>query len=146
MLRRAGTHLPLIVVTALLLAACSGGGSAPKRDAAKTLPVEPGGPILRLVELNSWYHAALVDPKAVKNTRDLEALVRPLCDKLTVCRVGVWYDQYSMPNAMPVRTPQLEAQEYAFGRTAAGAETSLWNCNKYPEFEAEGACLPRLMN
>ena len=73
-----------------------------------------------------------------------EALARPICQGLTVCRVGIWTDQWSMPNAMPVRAPQLEAQEYAFGRNAKGEETSLWNCNKYPEFEAKDACLPRL--
>jgi hypothetical protein len=50
-----------------------------------------------------------------------------------------------MPNAMPVRGQQLEAQDYAFGRNPQGEETSLWNCNKYPEFEAEDACLPRLL-
>jgi hypothetical protein len=138
--------LPLAVVAALALAACSGGSSTAKRPEAKVMPVEEGSAILHLVELNSWYHAALVDPAAIKDPRQLEALVRPICEKLTVCRVGVWYDKYTMPNGMPVRTPQLEAQEYAFGRTADGKETSLWNCNKYPQFEAEEACLPRLMN
>src|SRR5690349_5388750 len=84
MVRRTGTLLPLIAFTALTLAACSGGGTVAKKADAHAVPVEPGGPILRLVELNSWYRAALVDPKAVKSTRDLEALARPICEKLTV--------------------------------------------------------------
>lgn len=144
--RPTGRFLPLTALAVLALTACSGGATTAKRPAAQVVPVEPGGPVLRLVELNTWYRAALIDPAAVKDPRQLEALARPICDKLTVCRVGVWFDKYTMPNGMPVRTPQLEAQEYAFGRTANGAETSLWNCNKYPEFEAEDACLPRLMD
>jgi hypothetical protein len=135
-----------VAVAVLALAACSGGGAAAKRPTAQVIPVEKGGAIVRLVQLNSWYRAALVDPEAVADPRDLDALVRPICDKMTVCRVGVWFDKFNMPNAMPVRTPQLEAQEFAFGRTADGTETALWNCSKYPEFEAEDACLPRLMN
>jgi hypothetical protein len=124
---------------ASLVIGCSGVSAA--GEAAK-----PADSVIRVVELNSWYRAALVERAATRNPRDLEALVHPICEGLTVCRVGVWTDEWSMPNAMPVSTPQLEAQEYAFGRNAKGEETSLWNCNKYPEFEAEQACLPRLLN
>lgn len=100
--------------------------------------------VIRTVELNNWYRAMLVEREATRNPRDLEALARPICEGLAVCRVGIWTEEYAMPNGMPVRAPQLEAQEYAFGRNQKGEETSLWNCNKYPEFEAEGACLPRV--
>jgi hypothetical protein len=109
-------------------------------SAQQTTP--PGPPVIKIVELNSWYRAMLVEREATRNPRDLEALAKPVCEGLTVCRVGVWTDEWSMPNAMPVRAPQLEAQEYAFGRNPQGEETSLWNCNKYPEFNAEAACLP----
>lgn len=101
--------------------------------------------VIKVVELNDWYRAMLVEREATRDPRDLEALARPVCDGLTVCRVGVWTDLRTMPNAMPVRGQQLEAQDYAFGRNPQGEETSLWNCNKYPEFEAEDACLPRLL-
>jgi len=144
---------PLALAASLLLAGCSGppnaagkGEAAPPPAAPVQKPVEAGGPILKLVELNFWYRAALVNREATRNPRDLEALARPICEGLNVCRVGVWTDEFSMPNGMPVRAPQLEAQEFAYGRTAKGEESALWNCNRYPEFEAENACLPRVLN
>lgn len=146
MVRRRVTFLALAALAAVTLAACSGSESASRRPQPEEVPVEKGGPVLRLVELNSWYRAMLVDPAAISDPHQLETLARPVCEGETVCRVGVWYDKYAVPNGMPVRKPQIEAQEYAFGRNAEGVETSLWNCNKYPEFEAEGACLPRLLN
>ena len=146
MVWRLGKILPVTAVAGLVLAACSGGdAAAPKRPVAEVIPVEKGGAIVRLVKLNSWYHAALVDPAALESPRELEALGRAVCETLSVCRVGVWYDQFSMPNGMPVSSRQLEAQEFAFGRATSGTEAALWNCDKYPEFEAEEACLPRLM-
>jgi predicted small secreted protein len=151
--------VPLVFAASLVVAGCNGapaagtsadvaqpstGDAAPSVEQSATS--KPANSIVRVVELNSWYRAVLVERAATRNPHDLEALVRPVCDGLTVCRVGVWTDEWSMPNAMPVRGPQLEAQEYAFGRNAKGEETSLWNCNKYPEFEAEDVCLPRLLN
>lgn len=112
---------------------------------APAVAAEAGSLVIEVVELNDWYRAMLVEREATRNPRDLEALARPVCDGLTVCRVGVWTDRRAMPNAMPVRGQQLEAQDYAFGRNPQGEETSLWNCNRYPEFEAEDACLPRLL-
>lgn len=135
------TGLVSFAFAASLVIGC--GGALAQEQAATP---QRDGSIIRVVELNTWYRAALIERAATRNPRDLEALVRPICEALTVCRVGVWTDEWSMPNAMPVSRPQLEAQEYAFGRNAKGEETSLWNCNKYPEFEAEQACLPRLLN
>ena len=123
----------LALAASLIAIGCSGAAMA------------AGSLIIKVVELNSWYRAVLVEREATRNPRDLEALARPLCEGLAVCRVGVWTDQWSSPNAMPIRAPQLEAQEFAFGRNSKGEETSLWNCNKYPEFEAEDLCLPRVL-
>jgi len=135
---------PFALGASLLIAGGSGalaqGNASNDAAAAQQSPL-----IVKVVDLNTWYRAALVEREATRNPEDLEALARPICQGLTVCRVGIWTDQWSMPNAMPVRAPQLEAQEYAFGRNAKGEETSLWNCNKYPEFEAKDACLPRLL-
>jgi hypothetical protein len=143
--------MPLVFAASLGVAGCY--GAPVTGDGAQPPAADPGveqsatsDSIIRTVELNTWYRAVLVDKAATRNPHDLEALVRPVCEGLTVCRVGVWTDEWSMPNAMPVRGAQLEAQEYAFGRNAKGEETSLWNCNKYPELEAEGACLPRVLN
>lgn len=157
---------PLALAASLLLSGCGGAPNSGPADATATpnsaspsqpvasqapaapveRPVEAGGPILKLIELNSWYRAALVSREATRNPRDLEAIARPICEGLSVCRVGIWTDQFTMPAAMPVRAPQLEAQEFAFGRTAKGEESALWNCNRYPEFEDEDACLPSVLN
>lgn len=128
--------LRLTLAGSLLAIGCGGTAMA---------AAEAGSLVIKVVELNSWYRAVLVEREATRNPRDLEALAKPLCEGLTVCRVGVWTDQWSTPHAMPIRAPQLEAQEYAFGRNPEGVETSLWNCNKYPEFEAEQLCLPRVL-
>jgi hypothetical protein len=136
-------HFDSLVYAAVVAAVLAGASSGAASAASPT--GEAGSPIIRVVELNSWYRAVLVDREATRNPRDLEALAKPLCEGMTVCRVGVWIDEWTMPNGMPVRASQLEAQEYAFGRNPKGEETSLWNCNKYPEFEAEGACLPRVL-
>jgi len=101
--------------------------------------------VIKVVELNAWYRAVLVEREATRNPRDLEALAKPLCEGKQVCRVGIWTDQWSVPQAMPIAAPQLEAMEYAFGRNAEGQETSLWNCGRYPEFEAEDLCLPQVL-
>ena len=138
MFRHIAGLFPLSFAAALLVTGSIGATNA--QNAAKPQP-----PIIRIVELNDWYRAMLVEREATRNPRDLEALAKPVCEGMTVCRVGIWTDEWSMPNAMPVRAPQLEAQEYAFGRNPQGEETSLWNCNKYPEFEAEDACLPLLL-
>jgi hypothetical protein len=68
-----------------------------------------------------------------------------LCEGLTVCQAGLWYDVNDMPAAMPVTAVQLRDQAFSFGRTAAGVERALWNCSIFPQFEAERRCLPRLM-
>lgn len=156
---------PLALAASLLLAGCGGtpsasgtsveaAGSGPavaettangSPPAQQSNGFKPAPPILRMVELNSWYRSVLVEREATRNPRELEALVRPVCEGLEVCRVGVWTDKWTMPQRMPVRAPQLEALEFAFGRNAKGEETSLWNCSKYPEFEAEGACLPQVL-
>ena len=166
MFRRITGVAPLAFAASLLLAGCSGAPSAPgtSTDAAGSAPAvaettggnaapaaqqpngfKPAPPILRMVELNTWYRSVLVEREATRNPRDLEALVRPVCEGMEVCRVGVWIDEWTMPHRMPVRAPQLEAQEFAFGRNAKGEESSLWNCTKYPEFEAEDACLPQVL-
>jgi len=145
MFRHLKGSAPFALAAALAIAGSSSGALAQGNEAAGGAPAAGQSPlIVRVVDLNTWYRAALVDREATRNPQDLEALARPICEGLTVCRVGIWTDEWSMPNAMPVRAPQLEAQEYAFGRNAKGEETSLWNCNKYPEFEAKDACLPRL--
>jgi hypothetical protein len=137
------------------------GGRAP--DAAKVVPVMPAAgaelvaqaatpaaaappsAILKVLQLADWYRAALVDKTQIKDPHELEALVKPVCDGLKACAVGVWYDEASMPQKLPVRPEQLDEQQYRFGRTYDGTEESLWNCDKYPEFEAEKDCLPREM-
>ena len=136
-----------VFAASLVVGGCSGALAASNVPTAQQAAASASAnPIVRVVELNSWYRAALVERAATRNPRELDALVRPICEGLTACRVGVWTDEWSMPNAMPVRVPQLDAQEFAFGRNAKGEESSLWNCNKYPEFEAENACLPRVLN
>ena len=140
MFRHISRLLPLAAGLSLMVA-----GSGSVTMAQQSGATDPQALIVRTVELNSWYRAMLVEREATRNPRDLEALARPVCKGLTVCRVGIWTDEFTMPNGMPVRGTQLEAQEYAFGRNPKGEETSLWNCNKYPEFEAEHACLPRVL-
>ncbi len=145
--------LGILALAAVLgVAGCSGAPSAAGSNegaaplaAAVTMGTATSPLIVKVIELNDWYRAVLVEREATRHPRDLEALARPICEGMQVCRVGVWTDERTMPGAMPVRGQQLEAQEYAFGRNPAGEETSLWNCNKYPEFEAEDACLPRLL-
>ena len=103
------------------------GGAASAQESGAAVQVQP--PVIRLVELNSWYRAMLVEREATRDPKNLEVLARPVCEGMTVCRVGIWTDEYAMPNGMPVHAQQLEAQEYAFGRNPKGEETSLWNCN-----------------
>lgn len=159
MLRHMTGFAPLALAASFLLAGCSGppaegsnsnASAKPAPTVATPAPARPNAfkpspPIIKMAELNDWYRSILVDPEATRDPATLEALVRPICEGMTVCRVGVWTDEWSVPSVMPVRAPQLEAQDFAFGRNAQGEESSLWNCNKYPEFAAQNACLPSVL-
>ena len=109
------------------------------------IPADPAVAIVEVRELNEWYRAVLINPAAISDPRQLEGLARPLCEGLTVCQAGLWYDVNDMPVAMPVSAVQLRDQAFGFGRTAAGVERALWNCNVFPQFEAVRLCLPRLL-
>lgn len=109
------------------------------------IPADPAVAVVEVRELNEWYRAVLVNAAAITDPRQLEGLARPLCEGLTVCQAGLWYDVNDMPAAMPVTAVQLGDQAFGFGRTAAGVERALWNCNMFPQFEAVRLCLPRLL-
>ena len=115
-------------------------------DAAIEPGLAPGDPIIEAHELNDWYRAVLIDENAIADPRELEAIARPFCEGLEPCRVGLWYDRADFPTQLPVAELQLRYQVFALGRTIDGTENVLWNCNVFPEFEAERLCLPRPMN
>ncbi|MGD9739168.1 MAG: hypothetical protein AB7O56_00760 [Bauldia sp.] len=163
---RRRTSSLVALVTALLLAACGDDDSAGDEPvaaepvAAEPVAAAPGGtpapgvagaeaipanPVIEALELNDWYRAILVNPDAVADPRDLEAIARPYCEGLDVCRAAIWFDVRDLPRAMPVPARQIEEQAFALGRTITGEENILWNCDIFPEFEAERACLPRPM-
>jgi hypothetical protein len=103
-------------------------------------------PIIEIRELNDWYRVVLIDERAVADPRDLEAIGREICEGLAPCRAAMWYDAEAAPAGFPVDEVDLRAQVFGFGRTMDGAENILWNCNVFPQFEAERSCLPRPMN
>ncbi len=169
MTRRVTAVASLALGAALVLAGCSGedqaasSGDAPadleappsiseqtdelnfEQPAKPEVRVLADSPIVKVLVLGEFYRAALVDRSAVTSAQDLEAIARPVCEDTTPCRVGLWYDEASMPTELPVTVPQLEEQAFAFGRIYDGTENALWNCNIFPEFEAEHLCLPRDM-
>ena len=117
-------------------AANAGGGAA--------VPFVPGTePIIEAIALMNWYHVLLVNPAAIADPRDLEAIARPYCDGLESCRIGIWYSEPDFPRELPVPNYRLNKQVFAFGRTLTGAENALWNCDVFPEMQAPGQCLPR---
>lgn len=118
------------------------GGETPAA-AAPTPGATRENPVIEALALNDWYRAILVDRASIANPRDLETIARSYCEGLTVCRAAIWFEEGSLPRAMPVSATAVAAQAYAFGRTAAGVENTLWNCDLFPQFEAERACLPR---
>lgn len=128
---------PAVPATAPLTPAAAAGG-----------PVgEPAGAITDTVidhiALMDWFHVVLVNPAAITDPRQLEAIARPYCDGLETCRIGLWYSAADFPRQMPVPNYQLNKQVFAFGRTLTGAENALWNCDLFPELQAPGQCLPR---
>jgi hypothetical protein len=136
---------------AMALAACSEAQPPRPADGAVGAIGEPGtpptgaGPVLQRRMLNEWYSALLVDRNAISDPHELEAIARPMCDGLDVCAVNIWYDEADMPTQIPMREIELRYQVFAFGRTATGRESVLWNCNVFPEFEGV-ACLPRVLD
>jgi hypothetical protein len=152
------SRFPVPFVSLLVMAAASlvGCSDTPAPSAADGAPGAIGspavaaggdtGPVLELRVLNDWYRAVLINEDAVADPHDLEAIARPICEGMQVCRVGLWYDEADMPEKMPVREAQLRYQVFAFGRTFDGSENVLWNCNVFPEFEVPNRCLPRPMD
>ncbi len=154
-----GAFAVLLATAALALAGCgdepetagavseptvaAAGGAAPAETVAATIPTDP---VIEAHELNDWYRVVLINPAAIRNPRDLEAIARPYCEGLPTCRVGLWYSERDFPRQLPVPGYQLRYQVFAFGRTITGAENALWNCDTFPEFEAERLCLPRAMD
>jgi hypothetical protein len=147
----------------MLLAACGGDdepedapSAAAESEGAGERAVEPEPaaavnpgdfqPIIEIRELNDWYRVVLIDERAIADPRDLEAIGRQICEGLAPCRAAMWYDAEAAPAAFPIDELNLRAQVFGFGRTIDGAENILWNCNVFPQFEAERSCLPRPMN
>lgn len=118
----------------------------PGGDAAVEPAPAPGDPVIEVHELNDWYRAVLVDENAISDPRQLEAIARPFCQGQGTCLVALWYDRADYPTQMPVAEIQLRYQVFTLGRTLDGTENVLWNCNVFPEFEAERRCLPRPLN
>ena len=106
----------------------------------------PTGPVIEAIELNEWYRVVLVNPAAINDPLELEAIARPFCDGLETCRIGLWYSEADFPRQLPVPGYQLSKQVFAFGRTLTGAENALWNCDTFPELQAPGKCLPRALD
>ena len=116
----------------------------PPTDTAEEPPI--GDPILEVRDLNSWYHAVLIDERAIADPIELEAIGREICLDQTPCRAAMWYSERDTPAALPVNERSLRLQVFAFGRTLDGSENILWNCNEFLQFEAERRCLPRILN
>jgi len=125
-------------------------GDAPPAAAEPAAPAaaEPAetGLVLEIRELNSWYRVVVIDERAMTDPLELEAIGREICEGLAPCRAAMWFDADEAPAAFPVLEMNLRAQVFGFGRTEAGAENILWNCDFFPEFEADRRCLPRPMN
>lgn len=145
------------VVVVLVLSGCGDAGetddatvAAPSGVASPSVAAPEAAPprdtpVIEALALNDWFRAVLVDRASISNPRDLETIARSYCDGLAICRTAIWFDQAVLPREMPVSAAAVDRQAYAFGRTGTGAVNSLWNCDIYPEFEAERACLPRPM-
>ena len=141
------------IVAGLALAGCGDSADEPAPAPASARPsageaapaptATRDNPVIEALALNDWYRAILVDRASIANPRDLETIARSYCEGLTVCRAAIWFEEASLPREMPVAATAVADQAYAFGRTAAGVENTLWNCDLYPQFEAEHACLPR---
>lgn len=117
--------------------AANAGGGGP-------VPFVPGtAPVIEAIALLNWYHVLLVNPAAIADPHELEAIARPYCDGLESCRIGIWYDESDFPRELPVPNYRLNKQVFAFGRTLTGAENALWNCDVFPQLQAPGQCLPR---
>lgn len=119
-------------------------GQAADAGAVTPAPAGPAaGPVIEAIALLDWYHVVLVNPDAITDPRQLEAIARPYCDGLETCRIGLWYSAQDFPRQSPVPNYLLNKQVFAFGRTLTGAENALWNCDVFPELQAPGQCLPR---
>lgn len=95
--------------------------------------------------LSDWYFAVVINEEAVADPADLEPIGREICEGLAPCRAAMWYNPAIAPRAFPVDEDALLAQVFAVGRTIDGRENVLWNCDVFPQFEAERRCLPRLL-
>ena len=117
-------------------------------EAGSPAPIDPAElePIIEIRELNDWYRAVVLEPLAITDPLALEAIGREICEGLTPCRAAMWFDAADTPTGFPVQEAQLRYSVFAFGRALSGDENILWNCDVYPEFEAERRCLPRPMN
>ncbi len=130
-------------------AAAPAAESAPAASGAPPAGIAADGAALDAIvdsrQLADWYFAVLVDEAAIADPVELEPIARSFCPETGVCQVGVWYDQERFPTTLPVTTTQLRNEVFGFGRNEAGTEFVLWNCNTFPQFEAERRCLPRAM-
>lgn len=120
--------------------------SNPGEPAAEASAPAEAGPVLEVRELNSWYRVVIINEPALTDPLELETIGREICEGLAPCRAAMWFDADEAPAGFPVLEMNLQAQIFGFGRTEAGAENILWNCDFFPEFEADRRCLPRPMN
>ena len=120
-------------------AEAAGGGAAEPAAAAVT----GGDPVVEIRAFGDWYRAVIIDETAIADPLDLEAIGRSVCEGLTPCRAALWYDATKAPTGLPVAADQLVEQVFAFGRSAEGSEQIQWDCDRFPELEADHSCLPK---
>lgn len=164
------TLLAFALTATVMLSACSNDDSGENEtapEAAAEVPVEAidtpaiadadavaegdeggetGPAIVAIYELNDWYRAITLDEEAVADPADLEMIGREICEGMAPCRAAMWFDASLTPRGFPVEEVVLRDQVFAFGRTMDGDENVLWNCDYFPQFEAERKCLPRPMD
>jgi hypothetical protein len=128
----------LMLALTVFLAGC---GDDAQEAAGDSEP--PSGPVVSVRDLGRTFYAVLVDGNQIDDPEQYVQFARDACSQVQICVVGVWDDEARAATALPMSNRQRIAQVFSYGKNeTTGSETTLWNCDLYPQYRERASCIP----
>jgi hypothetical protein len=129
-----------VIAAALLLAGC---GDQPSEEAGNAAAQLPEGPVVSVTDLGRSFFAVVVNPEEIQSPEDYVQFARDACSAVQICVVGMWDDVRQAATALPMSNRQRINQVFSYGKNeTTGAEHTLWNCDRFPEYRERASCFP----
>jgi hypothetical protein len=123
-----GTPLAPMLVVALLLAGCGGGGNKAGGDAD-----------LAFTQISPDVFTVVIDPKA--DVPKTEAALRKHCAGRPGCVIYGWTNAAAVARTVPPDAPHYATLAVRYDANAVGTDDMMWDCLRFRT--AKAPCLPK---